>query len=210
MISGNVRTGDLTVAGRRRMRLALVLVVVLAATEAIGGFYAASLALVADAVALLACSAALAFALASRLQPGSAPLVATSTGRLVLMALSACSIIVLAAAFLLYEAYLRALNAPVIHAGLVLSVAVTSLIASLVTIRLLNSTSGRPVGNTWFALLNATINPLQIAIAALVIITTGWRPIDVIVGTAIALYLLPQAWVLANQALWYRTRTALG
>jgi Co/Zn/Cd efflux system component len=210
MISGNSQTGDLTVAGRRRMRLALVLVGVLAAIEAMGGFYAASLAVVADAVALLACGAVLAFARAARLQSESALLVATSTRRLVLTALSACCALVLAAAFLLYEAYLRALNPPVIHAGLMLSVAVTSLIARLVTMRLLDSTSAHPVRRTWVALLDATINPFQMAIAAFVIITTGWRPVDAIVGTAIALYLLPQAWVLANQALCHRTRTALG
>lgn len=195
------------VTSRKRIVLAFSLSTGFAAIEVIGGLQAASLALLADAVHMLIYASLLALVLTMEQHAEPAmPVTASGRGRLVLIVLMGCAFFPLLTAYILYEAYQRSPTPPDVHGGIMLVLAIGSLVINLVNIKLVGAQSSHGLRgkSTWVYVLNDTLGSLQVIVTAIIVMLTGWSLIDSIVGAAIGLYVIPRTWFLANQAIRYR------
>lgn len=198
---------DACTGRKRRLVLAFSLTAGFTVIEIIGGLQAASLALVADAAHMLMNASVLALVLVTRQYAEPAlPVRAVGHGRLALLVLAGCAFFLMVTAYILYESYQRSLNLPEVHGGVMLVIGIGSLIISLVNIRLVDAESAhRPHGKrTWVSVLNYTLGSLQVIVTAIIVMLTGSAVVDLIVGAAIGIYIIPRTWLLANQAIRYR------
>jgi len=186
-------------ASSRALALVLLLTVGYTVAEIVGGILTDSLALLADAGHMLGDSAALGLAL------GAAWLAARpSTPRRsfglrraeILAALANGLALVVIAIWVFVEAIGRLSDPPAVLGGWMLVVALVGLVVNLVAAGIL----ARPAkGNLnveaalrhVFADLAGSVG---VAVAALVVITTGWREADPIASMAIALLILASSW----------------
>lgn len=175
------------------------------AVEAAGGVLAGSLALLADAGHMLTDAAALCFAwIAFRLarRPADArrsygyhrfQILAAFVNGVVLMAI---------VAWIAIEA-LQRLRQPVeVLGGLMLAVAVVGLAVNLISFAILHG-GNRENLNVRGALLHVVgdlLGSLAAIIAAVVIIVTGWTPIDPLLSVLVALLIARSAWMLVRQS----------
>lgn len=175
------------------------------AVEVAGGLLAGSLALLADAGHMLTDTAALGFAwLAFRLarRPPDAH---RSYGyhRLQILAAFLNGIVLIAVVvWIVFEAVQR-LNEPVeILGGLMLVVAVVGLLVNLIAFAILHA-GNRDNLNVRGALthvLGDLLGSLAAIVAAVVILATGWMPIDPLLSILVALLILRSAWALVRQS----------
>jgi cobalt-zinc-cadmium efflux system protein len=175
------------------------------AVEVAGGVLAGSLALLADAGHMLTDAAALCFAwTAFRLarRPADArrsygyhrfQILAAFVNGVVLMAI---------VAWIAIEA-LQRLRQPVeVLGGLMLAVAVVGLAVNLISFAILHG-GNRENLNVRGALLHVVgdlLGSLAAIIAAVVIIVTGWTPIDPLLSVLVALLIARSAWMLVRQS----------
>lgn len=92
---------------------------------------------------------------------------------------------------------------PPILSGLVMLVAVGSLAVRLANHALVYR-HGLPSQSLKAKNLQLVVNvlgPLQVFIGALIVELVGWTPVDAIVGVAIGLFIVPEAWRLMRQDL---------
>lgn len=173
--------------------------------EAAGGLITGSLALLADAGHMLADSVALwlawyAFHLADR--PGTARLT-FGFGRVkTLVAYTNGITIFVIAAWIVYEAWRRLLDPPEVMGGPMLIVALLGLAVNIVAFFVLNGGDRRSL-NMRGAILHVIgdlLGSLAAIVAALIIIGTGWTPIDPILSVLVALLILSTAWSLMRDA----------
>ncbi len=187
---------------------ALPLMVGIAAIEVIGGLCSSSLALVADALGLVALASEWMFVWIVRRPSLSEPSVTFGRDRFTAGMLGAYAFCLLASACILYEAHRRALDPPAIHAGLMLTVAVGCLVASLgiVVFSPAQFLPGACAGRNWESIQRLLFGPLQLVVTAILVMATGWPVIDPIVAAAIAFHVILRTSALANQAIRYRVR----
>ncbi|MBZ9678804.1 cation diffusion facilitator family transporter [Mesorhizobium sp. ES1-1] len=173
--------------------------------EAVGGFFTGSLALLADAGHMLADSIALglawyAFHLAGR----------PATGRLTygfgrvktLVAYTNGVAIFVIALWIVYEAWGRLHTPALVLGGPMLVVACLGLLVNIACFFVLHG-GDRESLNMRGAILHVLGDLLGSAaaiIAALVILATGWTPIDPILSVLVALLILSTAWSLMREA----------
>ncbi|HEX5756563.1 MAG TPA: cation diffusion facilitator family transporter [Arenimonas sp.] len=193
--------GDAADAGRAReraLRFAIALTFAFAAVEAVGGWWAGSLALLADAGHMLSDSAALFLAwIAARLsqRPPSARLSYGWRRAEVLSAL-VNTVLMFVLVLLLVPAAIDRLQSPhPVQGGSVLLIAGIGLLVNLAVFRVLHA-ADRGALNTRGALLHV-LGDLLGSVAALVagamIWTTGWTPIDPLLSLFIAVLILVSA-----------------
>jgi cobalt-zinc-cadmium efflux system protein len=175
------------------------------AFEAVGGLLAGSLALLADAGHMLTDAAALAFAwLAFRLarRPADAQRSYGYHRFQVLAAFLNGVVLIAIVAWIIFEAVQR-LHEPVeILGGLMLAVAAVGLAANVVAFVILHG-ANRDNLNVRGALLHVMGDLLGSAaaiVAAIVIIVTGWTPIDPLLSVLVALLILRSAWALVRHS----------
>jgi len=175
----------------RALALALVITATFTVAEAVGGWLANSLALLADAGHMLADVGSLALALfAARLaqQPASA----TRTYGFLRLEIFAAAIngtlLVGIAAAILWRAAMRAAHPEPVAAGLMLAVAIAGLLANLVTLRVLHAghTHSLNVRGAYLHVLGDLLGSIGAVGAGIVIALTGWMPADAIVSALIA------------------------
>jgi cobalt-zinc-cadmium efflux system protein len=173
--------------------------------EAVGGFLTGSLALVADAGHMLADSISLALAWYAFHLAGRA-----ATARLTygfdrvktLVAYSNGLAIFAIALWILYEAVQRFLEPAPILGGPMLAVAVAGLLVNIAGFYVLHG-GDRGSLNMRGAILHVLGDMLGSAgaiVAALVILATGWTPIDPILSVLVSLLILSTAWSLMRDA----------
>lgn len=185
---------------------ALPLMAGIAAIEIIGGLCSSSLALVADAIGLIAYASESTFIWSARHHPLSEPATRVGRDRLTAVVLGAYALCLLASACIVYEAHRRALDPAAINAGLMLIVAVGSLVGSL-AIGLLPPARflpGADAGTNRKSIPRALFAPLQLVVTAILVMATGWPAIDPIVAAAIAFYVILRTLALTTQAIRYR------
>lgn len=173
--------------------------------EAVGGWLTGSLALLADAGHMLADSVALglawyAFHLAGR--PATMRLT-YGFGRVkTLVAYTNGVTIFIIAVWIVYEAWQRFLDPPPVLGGPMLVIAILGLLVNIAGFLVLRGGDHGSL-NMRGAILHVLGDLLGSAaaiVAALVILATGWTPIDPILSVLVALLILSTAWSLMREA----------
>lgn len=200
-------TIPLTAAGQHKSKLAgaLALTTTFMILEVIGGFWTGSLALLADAAHMLTDAGGLALALVAirfSEKPATPQRTYGYVRTEVLSALANAVVLIVLSIYILYEAYQRFLNPPDILGGPMLIVAVVGLIVNLISMRLLSAASSESlnVKGAYFEVLGDMLGSLGVIVAAAVVMLTGWKLADPIIGAGIGLFIVPRTWVLLKQA----------
>jgi len=176
------------------------------AVEVIGGLWTGSLALLADAAHMLTDAGGLGLALIA-IRFAERPATPQKTYGYVRMevmsALTNAVVLLLLTTYILYEAYQRFLNPPDILGGPMLAVAVVGLAVNLVSMKLLSAGSSESlnVKGAYFEVLSDMLGSLGVIVAAAIVMLTGWKLADPIVGAGIGLFIVPRTWVLLRQAI---------
>lgn len=182
-------------ANQRRLILALVITAAIFVVEVVGGIISGSLALLSDAGHMLTDTLALGLALVALRLARRAPTSTRTFGLYraeIMAALTNGAILVLVAAYIVYEAYHRLFEPPEVKSGLMLIIAIIGLIANGVGIAILHGGSRHNLnirGAFWHMLSDA-ISSVGVIIAAVIISFTGWNIVDPIVSLAITIMIL--------------------
>ena len=192
-------------ANQTRMGIAAALTGVFMLAEVVGGLFAGSLALLADAGHMLTDFAALglgwyAFRLARR--PGDAERTYGYDRFQVLVAFVNGLVLFLIAAFIVYEAVQRLMAPNAVIGGTMLGVAAAGLAVNVGVFFVLHG-GDRENLNMRGAVLHVMgdlLGSVAAIAAALVILFTGWMPIDPILSVLVSLIILVSAWRLVRDA----------
>ncbi|MGH2920486.1 MAG: cation diffusion facilitator family transporter [Gaiellaceae bacterium] len=194
--------------GRSRRALAIVFALTASYTvvEFVGGLATSSLALLADAGHMLGDTASIALALfASWLaaRPATAQLSFGYRRAEILAALANGVALVAVAIWIFVEAVDRLSDPPKILGGWVLAVAGVGLVVNLVAAAILERASGESlnVRAAYRHVLADLAASAGVIVAALIVVTTGWRYADPIVGVAIGLLVLGSSWTILRDSL---------
>jgi cobalt-zinc-cadmium efflux system protein len=194
--------GDLN---ERRLLLAGVLTTVTLIAEAAGGIISGSLALLADAGHMLTDAAALALAyLAVRVARRPADWKRTYGFQRfeVLAAFANGLALFFISAMISFEAIERMFKPVEVLGGPMLAIAAVGLGVNVLTLLILRHGSGANL-NVRAALLHVMsdlLGSVAAIVAALVILQTGWTPIDPILSIVITLLILRSAWLITKDA----------
>lgn len=192
-------------SNERRLLLAASLTTVTLLAEAIGGFVSGSLALLADAGHMLTDAAALGLAwLAVRFARHPADWKRTyGFDRFEVLAAFANGLaLFFISAMICYEAIARIFRPVEVLGGTMLIIAVVGLAVNVATLLILRH-GGDPNLNVRAALLHVMSDLLGSVAAigaALIILNTGWTPIDPILSILITLLILRSAWLITKDA----------
>lgn len=204
---GGAKPAKGTTTGRHRNRLAwaLGLTVTYMGAEVIGGLVTGSLALLADAAHMLTDAGGLALAIVA-IRFSERPATPQKTyGYLrfeILAALTNAVVLLFVTGYILYEAYSRFQNPPEVVSGPMLAIAAVGLVVNLISMRLLagGSSESLNVQGAYFEVLSDMLGSLGVIIAAMIIMLTGWRLADPLIGAGIGLFIVPRTWSLLKQA----------
>lgn len=189
----------------RRVVIALVLTGAFMIVEVIGGIISGSLALLADAGHMLTDTMALALAAVAfhvSRRPADAKLTYGYQRFQILAAFVNGLSLLLIVAWILYEAVDRFMHPSEILGDTMLLVAGIGLVVNIVAFLVLHSGDRENLNIRGAALHVAgdLLGSVAAIIAAIVIIRTGWTPIDPILSVAVALLILRSAWVLVKRS----------
>jgi len=188
-----------------RLTWVLAITAVFMVAEAVGGVLSGSLALLADAGHMLTDVAALGlsvFAIRLSRRPPSTKRTFGYVRLEILAALVNGAALVVIAGLILSEAWERFSVPVVVDGGLMLGVATAGLVVNLVGARLLHDHAhdNLNVRGAYLHVLGDILGSVGAIAAGVVILSTGWTPIDPIVSMAIALLILWGAWGLVREA----------
>ena len=178
-------------ADGRRLAIALALIVAFMAVEVAAGVIAHSLALLSDAGHMLTDAGAIGFSLlALRLSARPARGALTfGFGRAEILSAQANGVtLLIVASFIVYDAIRRLFAPPTVRGGLILAVALLGILVNLVAIATLARADRRSlnVEGSFQHILTDLYGFIGTAIAALIILTTGFERADPIVSLLIA------------------------
>src|SRR6476646_11806885 len=188
-------------AGATPMRAlagALVLTGVYAIVEATGGWFAGSLALLADAGHMATDAAALGLALVAQWVARRPPSPRASYGYAraeVLAAFVNAIALLLLVGFIVIEAIRRVANPAPVAGGTVLGIAAVGLLVNLVTAWVLSrAPSSTGAQSALLHVLSDALGSIAAIVAGAVILTTGWTPIDPLLSLLTAVLILRATW----------------
>jgi cobalt-zinc-cadmium efflux system protein len=193
-------------AGRRPLAIVLGLVGAFLVVEVGAAFLTNSLALLADAGHMLTDAAGIGLALLA-VWFGARPATAEKSFgyyRLEILAAVANAVILFGvAAFVAFEAIQRLSAPPEVLAGPMLAVAIGGLIVNLISLRLLHGGAQTSLNlrGAYLEVVGDLFGSVAVIVAALVIATTGWTPIDPIASLVIAALIVPRTWALLREAI---------
>ncbi len=193
-------------ANERNLWITLGLTATFMVAEVVGGVLTKSLALISDAAHMMTDAAALAIALAAiRLGRRAADRKRTF-GYLrfeILAAAFNAAVLVLVAAYILYEAYQRFWNPPEIHATGMLVIATIGLAVNFLAMWLLRAgaEASLNVKGAYLEVWSDMLGSLGVILAAVAIKLTGWVWMDALIAAAIGLWVVPRTWVLLKDSL---------
>jgi cobalt-zinc-cadmium efflux system protein len=192
-------------AGQRRLLAVFGMVAAFLVVEVIGGLLTNSLALLADAGHMFTDAAGIGLALLAiwfARRPATAE---KSFGyyRVEIFAAVANAVILFGVAgYILYEAIQRFSAPPEVVGVPVLGIAAVGLAVNLASMRLLQAgaASSLNLRGAYLEVLGDLLGSVAVIIAGVVIILTGWMPIDPIASVVIAGLILPRTWNLLREA----------
>lgn len=188
-----------------RLKLALALAVSFMVAEVVGGLLANSLALLADAVHMLADAAALGLALFAALIARRPPSPRRTYGYYraeILAALANGAALAAIATFIVVEAVRRLANPPEIRPALMIPVAALGLLVNLAMLAVLSGSRNANLNlrGAWLHVVTDALGSLQAVVAGVLIATLGWSWADPAASMAIATLVLYSAWGLLKEA----------
>lgn len=189
----------------RALAVGLTLTLAFAGVEVVAGVISGSLALISDAAHMLVDSAGLVLALLATLVARRASDLRRTYGyaRVEVLVVPLHVFLMLGvAAYIIYEAIGRVGGEPEIQGWPVFAVGVIGLLINLVVMRLLSSHSHTNLNarGAMFEVMADALGSVGVMVSAVVIITTGWMAIDVVVSLAIAALVIPRALALLRHA----------
>ena len=191
---------------RRRLVYALMLSSGVLVISIIGGLVSGSLALLADAGHMLTDVTGLLISLiALSLAARPATLQRTfGLQRMEILAAAVNSLLLFVVAGLIgYEAWHRWQEPSSIDGPLMLGFATIGLIANIIGMRLLSAGAKQSLNlkGAYLEMFGDLLGSIAVIVAALVIWLTGWDRIDPLASVAVALMILPRAWLLLKETL---------
>ena len=188
---------------RRRVGWAALLTGLFMIAEVVGGLISGSLALLADAGHMMTDFAALAMAWAAftiARRPAS-PHYTFGYDRIAILAAFINGLtLFLVAGWIVWEAVKRFQEPSAILAGPMLAVAIGGLIVNIVVFKILTGADQENLNIRGAVLhvLGDLLGSAAAILAALIIMTTGWMPIDPILSVLVAMLILRSAWRLVK------------
>lgn len=194
-----------TIRHERPLRWALVLTATFLAVELVGAWLSNSLALLSDAAHMATDTFALAVALAAVHLARRPPDVRRTYGYARMEALGALfngSLLVLLAAWILFEAVQRFRQPPEVATTTMMVVAAAGLAVNLVAMRLLKAGSGESLNmkGAYLEVWSDMLGSVAVLLGAGVILLTGWTVVDPLLAVGIGLWVLPRTWRLLREA----------
>ncbi|WP_075180738.1 CDF family zinc transporter ZitB [Pantoea sp. 1.19] len=190
----------------RRLLAALWITGLFMVVEVIGGLLSGSLALLADAGHMLTDTAALLVALLAVRFAHRRPGARHTFGLLRLTTLAAfvnAIALIVITALIVWEAIQRFYQPRPVAGGMMLTIAVAGLLANLLAFWLLHRGSDEKNLNVRAAALHVLgdlLGSVGAIAAAIIIMLTGWTPIDPILSVLVALLVLRSAWTLLRES----------
>ncbi|RZS32399.1 cobalt-zinc-cadmium efflux system protein [Herbihabitans rhizosphaerae] len=175
--------------------------------ELVVGFTTSSLALISDGAHMVTDVVGVGLALTAILMARRANKAPGRTYGLyraeVLAALANAVLLFGAAGYVVIEAVGRFADPPAVPGAPVLLVATAGLLANLVSFALLRGGAEESINvrGAYLEVLADLIGSVGVLVSGAVILLTGWRYADPIMGVAIGLFVLPRTWKLARRAL---------
>ncbi|HEX8071299.1 MAG TPA: cation diffusion facilitator family transporter [Pyrinomonadaceae bacterium] len=190
---------------RRRLALVLALTAVYMLAEALGGWWANSLALLADAGHMLTDAAALALALFAAWFSARPATAAKTFGyyRLeILAALVNGVVLVVIALFICYEAYGRWLDPKPVAGGVLVVVAAGGLAVNLACAWLLHGAHADDlnVRGAWLHVLGDALGSVGALVAGALVALKGWYAADPLISALISGLIIWSSWHLIREA----------
>jgi len=190
---------------KRGLIWVLVLTTGFMAAEVWAGLWTHSLALLADAGHMLTDAGGLGLALfAIRLaeRPATPDRTYGYYRAEILAALANAIILIGISVYILYEAYERFRNPPVIQSGAMFFVALLGMGVNLTGVWILRAGSKNSLNiqGAYFEVLSDLLASVGVMIGALVMWFTGWYYADPLISAAIGLFILPRTWRLLKEA----------
>ncbi|WP_053146057.1 CDF family zinc transporter ZitB [Erwinia billingiae] len=192
---------------RTRLLAAFLVTAVFMVAEVAGGILSGSLALLADAGHMLTDAAALLMALLAVQFAQRKPNARHTFGLLRLTTLAAfvnAIALVVITVLIVWEAIVRFRHPEPVAGGFMLTVAVAGLLANLLSFWLLHRGSEEKNLNVRAAALHVLgdlLGSVGAIAAALIIIYTGWTPIDPILSILVSVLVLRSAWALMKESI---------
>jgi cobalt-zinc-cadmium efflux system protein len=188
-----------------RMGMAAILIGVFMLVEVAGGLISGSLALLADAGHMLTDFGALAlawFAFRIARWPADSQRTYGFDRFQVLVAFGNGLVLFAVAAWIVYEAIGRLLEPEHVLGGLMFAVAAAGLVVNIVVFLLLHGADRENlnVRAAFLHVLGDTLGSVAAMVAALVIMTTGWTPIDPLLSMLVAVIILGAAWRVVRES----------
>ena len=190
-------------AGERRLLIALFILGAFTLIEAAGGYFAHSIALIAEAAHMLADSASLVLAIVAvrvARRPASVrrtyghrryqPLAAFVNGQALL----------LLTVWVVYEAALRLAHEPQVNGQLMLVVALLGGVANLIAFFALSGASSLNERGARIHVLSDLVGSGVASGAAVLILTTGWTLADPLLSIVVSALIFRSAWLLTREA----------
>ena len=203
---GGIPAGSAAGRNKGRLAWALALTLTYMAAEVVGGLLTGSLALLADAAHMVTDAGGLALSLLAIHYAAKAPSPGKSFGYMrfeILAALANAVVLLGVTAYILYEAYRRFFEPTEILGWPMMLVAFVGLGVNLASMRLLagGSSESLNVKGAYFEVCSDMLGSVGVIAAALVVMATGWRWVDPLVGAGIGLFIVPRTWRLLSEAL---------
>lgn len=189
----------------KRVLIALVLTGTFMFVEIVGGILSGSLALLADAGHMLTDTMALALAAAafhvSKRPPGGNLTYGYQRFQILAAFVNGLSLLVIVG-WILFEAVSRFITPRDVLGETMLVVAVAGLVVNLISFAVLHSGDQENLNIRGAALHVAgdLLGSVAAIVAAIIIIYTGWMPIDPILSVAVAMLILRSAWSLVKRS----------
>jgi len=194
-------------SNRTRLAAAFGVTAVFMVAEVIGGLVSGSLALLADAGHMLTDAAALLMALLAVQFAQRKPNARHTFGLLRLTTLAAfvnAIALLVITVLIVWEALRRFYEPQPIAGGLMLGIAIAGLLANLLSFWLLHRGSEEKNLNVRAAALHVLgdlLGSVGAIVAAVIIMLTGWTPIDPILSLLVSLLVVRSAWSLLRESL---------
>jgi cobalt-zinc-cadmium efflux system protein len=200
-----VHRAPLRPESRRRLALALGITAVVMVAEAVGGWLAGSLALLADAGHMLADGAALGLALFAAHVAQRPATAQRSFGLLrleILAALANGALLIAIAVGIGLEAWHRLRAPPAVNAGLLLGVAAVGLVANLVAVVILHRGHHHSLNQrgAYLHVLGDLLGSVGALTAGVIVLGTGWTLADPLISIFIGGLVLASAWRLVKES----------
>ena len=205
---GHAHAGPATAgaAHRGRLRFALGITLTVMVVEVIGGLFADSLALIADAAHMATDAVGLGMALLA-IHFASRPPSQTRTfgyARAEILAALANALLLLGVGgYVLFESVERFVTPADTAGGLTIAVGLLGLVANTVSLTVLmrGQAESLNVRGAFLEVAADAVGSLAVVIAALVILTTGWQAADPIASLAIGVLVVPRTLKLLRETL---------